>query len=287
MFGTQLTRYRSKEYGVRIHRGFGLVAKVDWIIADGVRIPGVVLGFQTGTTSQMPLGSISIAPPSTDVGGPWQTGLFSRSIDSHTIDWGIVNQWLQTCAADHQDTCAVQKTTSPNLGGFLVIDCNTREIVPAPNGCVYAALSYVWGSTTSTAPYSDKPPALDRIWALFEERDISFQFQLPAQAPAVIEDSLLCTKAIGLRYLWVDRFCIDQTDPRTKHSLIQRMDQIYCDASITIINAAGNDSEGGLPGVSTTPRRPQHTANINGGDFAMIPRVREEVDHSTWSTRGW
>jgi hypothetical protein len=281
---------RGKEYGVRTDGGFGLVARVDWTIIDGERLPGVVLGFQTGPASQIPRGCISIAPPSGENGSSRrtrQTGLFTRAIDPHKIDWVIVNRWLRTCATVHQDTCGMQDPAVSNIRGFLVIDCDTREIVPAPSGCIYAALSYVWGSATSTAPYTDMPPALDRIWALFEERDTSFQTQLPAQAPTVIEDALLCTRAISLRYLWVDRYCIDQTDPSTKHSLIQRMDQIYRDAAVTIINAAGNDSHDGLPGVSNTPRHPQHTANVHGGQFAMIPRVREEVGRSTWSTRGW
>jgi hypothetical protein len=199
----------------------------------------------------------------------------------------MVNQWLQTCATEHQETCGMQESGPSNLRGFLVIDCDNRMIGPAPSGCIYAALSYVWGSSTSTAPYTDRSSASDRELILFKERDGLIQSQLPAQAPAVIEDALLCTRAIGLRFLWVDRYCIDQTDPSTKHFLIQRMDQIYCDARVTIINAAGNNSHGGLPGISSTPRHTQHTANVYGGQFAMIPRVREEVSRSTWATRGW
>jgi hypothetical protein len=149
-----------------------------------------------------------------------QTELFTKSFDSHKIDWYVVNQWIRRCTTNHQETCC-RPEAGLNLPGFLVIDCDTRNIVPAPKGCVYAALSYMWGPTASAALTTE------------------FQCRLPAQAPATIEDALLCTRAIGLRYLWVNRYCIDQTDPSTKHSLIQRMDQIYCDASLTIINASG------------------------------------------------
>jgi len=104
--------------------------------------------------------------------------------------------------------------------------------------------------------------------------------------PLVIEDALACTLAIGFKYLWVDRYCIDQENPETKHATIQRMDQIYSNASITIINAAGDGPECGLPGVSVVPRHSQSAVTINGVLFTGLPNANKDIWTSQWSTRG-
>jgi hypothetical protein len=89
-----------------------------------------------------------------------------------------------------------------------------------------------------------------------------------------------------MRYLWVDRYCIDQDDVQTKHVIIQRMDEVYKNASVTIINAAGTGPDSGLPGVSIIPRRPLWIDKYNGMSVAKIPNVKQEVSESVWSTRG-
>lgn len=63
--------------------------------------------------------------------------------------------------------------------GLKVIDCKSRVVVPASEGCKYAALSYVWGEAKSGT---------------------NLEF------PATIEDAISITRALGLGYLWVDRY---------------------------------------------------------------------------------
>jgi hypothetical protein len=189
-----------------------------------------------------------------------------RPINTTTIDWQQVRGWVQKCDAEHFQYCGGEETDDVGIAGFQVIDCETRNLVPAPARCTYAALSYVWGSVSGTSEV--------------------FLPQL-SQAPLTIEDAIICTEKLGIRYLWVDRYCIDQDDPETKHGLIQRMDQIYQNASITIINAAGEGPECGLPGVSSTSRRPQSSATLRGVTFTTVPNVKVELARSAWFSRGW
>ncbi|KAF1840365.1 HET-domain-containing protein [Cucurbitaria berberidis CBS 394.84] len=141
-------------------------------------------------------------------------------------DFGLMRAWLTRCRCHHIN-CARRKPAGATLPGFRVIDCRKEppEIVKRPWSERYVALSYVWG-----------PPSGD--W------------------PQTILDAVEVTKRLGERYLWVDRTCIDQSNLEEKMFLISKMDAIYEGAEFTIVCAAG-DARTGLPGVNTTPRRPQ------------------------------
>ena len=66
------------------------------------------------------------------------------------------------------------------------------------------------------------------------------------------------------------------------------MHLIYQLAHVTIIAAAGSGSHYGLPGVSTTPRRPQPCARV--GKYLLVstlPDPRRDIKASTWMQRAW
>jgi hypothetical protein len=106
--------------------------------------------------------------------------------------------------------------------------------------------------------------------------------------PRSIQDAVAVTKGIGLRYLWVDRFCIDQRNPDEKHHQIQNMDTVYSGAEITIVAAAGLDEDYGLPGVGLTTRVPQLRATVKHVQIVCtMIHPHETIVRSVWSTRGW
>jgi hypothetical protein len=153
--------------------------------------------------------------------------------------------------------------------GLKVINCNTRRIVPASREWKYAALSYVWGS--SSIP--DPPPALEC---------------LPHTTPATIEDAMKVTVRLGLQYLWIDRYCIDQQNQDEKHIQVSQMDIVYLNAEVTIIAAAGDDPMHGLPGMGTSHRIPQPSAQARGIQLrSTLPDGKFAVEESLWSKRGW
>ena len=177
------------------------------------------------------------------------------------VDWEVVKQWLACCDSEHTGRCG--SATSISLPGFLVINCLTRQIVKAPENCKYAALSYVWGS--ETVP--------------------NVRSEIPTPAPPLIEDAMICTRAIGLQYLWIDRYCINQAED-TKGTLIHNMDRIYSEAAVTIVNAAGESSSSGLPGVSRVTRRPYSSVAVQDQRLMLFPN-RADVESSKWSKRAW
>ncbi|KAH5076277.1 hypothetical protein HBH95_122440 [Parastagonospora nodorum] len=181
---------------------------------------------------------------------------------TRNVDWWILRQWLSCCEKEHTTTC--ESALSVSLSGFAVIDCLTRKVVTAPPYCRFAALSYVWGAEAV-------PEVLSNI---------------PTPAPPLIEDAMTCTRALGLQYLWIDRYCIDQK-AKTKKTLIHNMDRIYTGAAVTIINAVGEGSSCGLPGVSYVPRHRHPSVKVGKRRVAILPNTIMEIKQSKWSRRAW
>lgn len=82
--------------------------------------------------------------------------------------------------------------------------------------------------------------------------------------------------------------CIDQTNASETQVQIKRMDRIYSEASLTIIAVAGDNPDYGLPGVGTTPRRPQRYVQL--GEIAIVEmflQTNASLKKSIWSSRAW
>lgn len=141
-----------------------------------------------------------------------------------------------------------------------VIDCHDRRVIDAPVDCAYSALSYVWGNALheKLLPAGRLPPGVD----------------------ATIEDAIAVTIDLGLRYLWVDRYCINQdvNSPGREHQ-INQMHLIYSRAQCMIIAATGNDAQYGLPGVGDTAR----TRNVLQHMPRLEPGPRTKTLHQLLS----
>ncbi|KAF1996468.1 HET-domain-containing protein [Amniculicola lignicola CBS 123094] len=157
-----------------------------------------------------------------------------------------------------------------------VIDCKTRRMVDMTEGCRYAALSYVWGAKKRRETF---------LGLVDEEVDKSY---LPHRLPRTIEDAVTIVKKLGLRYLWVDRYCIEQVHSFDKKHQINQMANIYNRAVVTLC-ALGDHDDLGLPGVSME-RNSMATFKANGSSFTACPApgaLQKSLSESVWSTRGW
>ncbi|KAH7395445.1 heterokaryon incompatibility protein-domain-containing protein, partial [Cadophora sp. MPI-SDFR-AT-0126] len=170
--------------------------------------------------------------------------------------------WLQICQNLHPDRC---KPTLFEVQGMQFIDCDTKTLVPTSNH-KYVALSYLWGT------YKDEAPVSSQV--------------LP-QLPRTIEDALQVTRNLGFRYLWIDRYCINQHDNAEISPQLQAMGSIYQNSQLTIIAAAGHDPSYGLPGVGDTHRRPLASCKINQTYLRAVSRIDQAVLPSRWNSRGW
>jgi hypothetical protein len=154
---------------------------------------------------------------------------FVRLLKEDEIDFSIILGWLRFCQDRH--ACSRQ---DPNLSinheGLRLIDCETRQVVPALNH-QYITLSYVWGPQARTSTVNN------------------YIDVLPHNLPDTIEDSITVVKKLGFRYLWVDRYCIDRRDKNAFQAQPNTMGTIYRNSLLAIIAVAGDSDSYGLPGV--------------------------------------
>lgn len=189
------------------------------------------------------------------------------------VNFGMIRKRLKECREEHKQCRRKRGGNIRRVPDMRLIDCRTRNIGPAHEGNVsYAALSYVWGTSGDVEDCYD---------------------MLPDNLPNTISDAVLVTQKLRIRYLWIDRYCIRQREPRTKeekdekHGQIARMHHIYGGSSITIIAAAGHGPDHGLPGVSADRQSPPIVRLPHRTLFATLPDPKLLVDASAWSKRGW
>ncbi|KAH6664648.1 heterokaryon incompatibility protein-domain-containing protein [Halenospora varia] len=150
-------------------------------------------------------------------------------------------------------------TTSTNVPALRVIDVAAQKVIAPPEKCEYVVLSYVWGARG--------PNAFSSIF------------------PKVAENSLVVTSTLGYKYLWVDKYCIDQNNA---HGQIKAMHLVYGNTQLTLIAAAVDDSHYGLRGVGTRHRQEQQSACVGDTTFAeTFLHASDTLNASRWATRGW
>lgn len=213
--------------------------------------------------SRFLLCSASVPPPDK---------IFSaRRIGPH-FEASVAKEWLKCCRNTHADECTKDV---PPMTGLKLIDCRSLMVVDAPQRSLYAALSYVWGSSASAA-------------SNFSLSENNSPTALPSDLPRVISDAITFTKALDLQYLWVDQLCIDQADDRHKLDQINQMDLVYQGAEVTLIAAAGNRAQDGLSGVGSSRKSSQLTVTVHGITLTSIWNFPEQsIISSKWWSRGW
>jgi len=130
---------------------------------------------------------------------------FGRLVDADAINFEVVRSWMCRCARDHEICRMFDKGIYPR--NFRVIDCDTLHVVlweSLPGGQDYFTLSYVWSQAEDHKS---------------TDGNQDFQAKLSTSSlPQVILDAVEVTGKLrwkGSRYLWVDRYCIDNLTPAT------------------------------------------------------------------------
>jgi hypothetical protein len=226
-----------------------------------------------GTAAYLTAGSVGyprrlILPLGTDVSKRSQN-MYGHLLDSEFTNRRILKGWLTSCQTNHKHC-----SNLPNNGiGFQralrFIDCFANEVVVAPLGCEYVALSYVWGGGPASTAIGQRLGPLET-------------------PPQTIKDAMVVTAQLQIRYLWVDQYCIDQSDSSEMQSQLSVMDLIYSEATLTIIAAAGTDASSGLPGISRPRVIVQPRICLDGTTWVSCLEIPETlIEPTRWYTRAW
>ncbi|KAF7510999.1 hypothetical protein GJ744_005545 [Endocarpon pusillum] len=202
-----------------------------------------------------------------------------------SINYDLVMSWLKKCDTQHGSACNGEQP-HPSQNIFL-IDVQQRRVVRGQKHDRYVALSYVWG----------KGPDAQFSW-FFSRKESQTTTSatsqictdLPTLIPQTMEDAITFVKRIDERYLWVDLFCIDQSNTEQKQIQIDSMDRIYAAACLTLVCLDGQDADWGLPGVSRPMLQTnQPTVALGAGRLTAtyIYSVWDNNGNSVWDTRAW
>lgn len=203
--------------------------------------------------------------------------LRTPQIVPQVFDVSLAKVWLEICTRHHR-ACRCPVNTRLQTPRTRLIDCTARKLINTGTWPFhrprYAALSYRWGLTSENKMEQDR-----------EGRD---EPKDPlSNLPLTIEDAISVTKGLGLRYLWVDQYCIDQNNSKEKQAQIRKMDRIYQCAEVTIMAAAGDDCHYGLPGVSKRARQVLDPFICDALTFGLCPAGGPHWQHGAWHERGW
>lgn len=193
------------------------------------------------------------------------------SLDPAKINYEVLRTKFEYCKAHHTDTfwgpewskhpetakdaCCPKRVTVENL---RVFNCDTKLVEEATVETKYAALSYVWGNPGTRDQY-----------------------------PQTIFDACKVAQIFGLKYIWIDQLCIDQEGSH-KMQQIRHMHDIYSNAELTIIAAAGHNSAYGIPAVNENSRRELIEFKIGSLRFVGInPSPGKIIKETTWAKRAW
>jgi hypothetical protein len=241
--------------------------------------------------------------------------LLPRRHVGERVDPELIKSWLAQCRRHHKHS--LKKSGGGGGGGggrssalfhpdfpFRLIDVVGECLVQKAEPCNYVALSYVWGLTPTVLEPGDDESVVPILLStranikdlgtpgsLSESRQTT---RATGRNPRTILDAIKLARQIGMRYLWADTLCIMQDDDSDRGRLVGLMDDIYDNATLTFIAAAGSDSDAGLRGVSHRAGRPigrtKMTDAMNQQSFDLslgLPSLCEEVRRSHWNTRGW
>ncbi|KAJ8482964.1 hypothetical protein ONZ51_g5023 [Trametes cubensis] len=150
----------------------------------------------------------------------------------------------------------------------------------------YVALSYVWGRNASHCTYLANYEAY--------LRGIDY-----AVIPQTIRDAILVAHDLGIRYIWIDAFCIIQDSNEDKTRELVKMGSIYQDAYFTIIASSAASGDAGFLQDRTLPphfRVPYYDRKGRAGTVCIgrrsdtvcpVAPAGEPVDRRAWCFQEW
>ncbi|KAF9464042.1 heterokaryon incompatibility protein-domain-containing protein [Collybia nuda] len=210
----------------------------------------------------------------------------SEYITARNVVWNVEDSTSYDLALKCVNDCArhercpqPKKTTLPTR----VLDCSDllRLRLVTTNPLVkdhFGVLSYVWGGPQLHCTTMDN---FNTYTDLID----------PKKIPKTIRDTVIVIRKLGLRYLWVDSYCIIQDSDDDKAHELSRMRLNYRNAFITILAAKANAvSEGFLASTSPSPRfepirLPFWCPNGTIGTITAVrrsPNLQEPVDSRAW-----
>jgi hypothetical protein len=196
----------------------------------------------------------------------------------------VAEEWLRTCLHEHKECSPLRAHASPLP--TRVIDVGDEDSYPrlvTSNGKTepWIALSYCWGGDSQF---------------VFNDRTMhDLHRGIPLDSfPATLRDSVVITRTLGIKYIWIDALCIKQDSTEDWVREAAKMREVYSGAILTIVDANSPSTHSGI----FSQRKPGKRATLEWRDSTnsrpnkvQLRPGSELWDHALSSSplmsRGW
>ncbi|KAI1277694.1 hypothetical protein F5Y07DRAFT_398247 [Xylaria sp. FL0933] len=244
----------------------------------------------SGTNLMLPVFSI-VRSPKLYTPLPIQIGLPELPQPGTALFFSLLRLWLQDCDDGHQGCEAPKRITLPtrlvDVGSVESPQLRlleTRDEIL--NGKRYIALSHPWGNQEEHPPFV----TLRRDTSGQGRELAEFKKAIPThQFPATFRDAVLTTRALNIRYLWIDSLCIIQGEDGDFNEEAKRMEDVFsCAYCVLAASRATGQHDGFLQPI----RQREYIAfsGEGGNPFYVCENIDDfsgDVLEGSLNTRGW
>ncbi|ETI20037.1 hypothetical protein G647_09052 [Cladophialophora carrionii CBS 160.54] len=148
----------------------------------------------------------------------------------------VLRQWLDDCNKYHSHcrrdphnpkgtpTRLIDVGTDPHAPTVRLHETGKRTTTNEAEDLTYIALSHPWGDPAVHSHFCTTSHNLDQHWQA-----------IPITAlPRTFSDAVIVTRALGVRFLWIDSLCIIQNDRGDLQNEIERMEMVFSNAYCVI-----------------------------------------------------
>lgn len=199
--------------------------------------------------------------------------------------FSLLKSFVHHCDTRHDCMKPQEDSRSPTESPTRLIDVGTEGKEPIRllktnqnEQYRYIALSHCWGQMSD-----------DQRFCTYESNVKQRMANIPYdQMPATFRDAIRVTRALGVRYLWIDSLCIIQKNAADWRNESGKMEDVFNNAYCTIAASSASSSLVGFLG----PRQPRDTIRLatSSGPFYLAEHIDDfaaDVEKSILSSRGW
>lgn len=230
------------------------------------------------------------------VSSDYQIGFIEMPTAGKSTHLGVLRSWLSDCDSNHQLSCKPMHRANGS-GESSTARLPTRLIEVGSEGVPTVFLR----ETKKLTEISEKKPvkwiALSHKWG--ERHFSTTQSNLKSHKqgldldglPPTFRDAVLVTRALGLKYLWIDSICIIQGDDGDFETEAKSMEDVYSGAYCIIAASRATNHYSGF----LQPRIKRNYVGLkreekNGNPFYLCENIDDFQSHvldGDLNSRGW
>jgi len=228
-----------------------------------------------------------LGPPPTPAGNPLRQSdelpiIPDLSPLEDPLRFFLLRAWLDEC--DSHPCCKEPRNYRPTR----LLDVSNPNALQLVSGEKiddepYIVLSHCWGNLEP-----DEVSAYCTTGQNVHVREGNSGF-IDTSLPATFLDAVKVTRALNIRYLWIDSLCIIQKDPEDWEREARCMEKVYSSAYLTIAATSATNSKSGFLKRNANCKHVYIQDDL--GRRAYIRNIVADFDHEVEgaeiNTRGW